>query len=623
MPQTLPTTRTWFVNVAVHLLLACAIGLPTQALAVDATPSREPRARTQNASPNVTAAIDADRLWVTYAIPDGYRMARQEEFVTFSVETPGYRLGKIDYPAGRKNTTTDDEEYAGTVTLSAQIERTVAATAAARTVDVKVAWQICDVKGTCLMPADTTLAIAVDPALVPEAAGTSTEAESAPAATPSARQTEPVGSQRPLWLLLVFAFLGGLILNAMPCVLPVLSIKAISLVESSNKNPREVLKGALAYTAGVLACFAVLAGLVIALKSAGREVGWGFQFQEWRFVLGLTVVIWLFALSLFDVFIITLPGMNAATNASLRAGHLGSFLSGMVAVLLATPCTAPMLGTALGFAFAQPPLTVAGVFLLIGLGLASPFLLLGLFPAALKWIPRPGNWMVIFRDAMGFLLAGTVIYLLDILYHQIGSGLFWVLWYLLGVAMAAWLYGKFANPTCPTGRRWLFATVAAIILLAPLPKVIAAGNAALGQEKVGNVDPESGFLRFTPELVEQELRAQRPVFIDFGARWCATCRANEAVVVYTDTIRDAFRKYGVTAIRADYTNQDPVITEWLKRYGRAGVPLYLLFRPGEAEPHVFPEILTKTLVMEELEKILPQAAGRPTAARAVAAGAGK
>jgi thiol:disulfide interchange protein DsbD len=593
--------KNWLINISFCLLLLGAFALPAQETGAGGGFGMEaPDGGLLGADVKTTAAIADGKLQVSYAIPDGHHMVKQEDFVTFSIVTPGYRRGKIAYPAGHKNAATGDEEYTGTVILAASLERTAAT--AMKELEIKVAWQICDNSGSCQPPAAATLKIAIDPATIPEA-GTA-PAISPATLPPAANPAEPVaGGRLPLWLLLVFAFLGGLILNAMPCVLPVLSIKALSLVESSKKDPRQVLWGASAYTAGILSCFAVLAGIVISLKITGQEVGWGFQFQDWRFVLGLTILVWLFALSLFDVFTITLPGMNAANNASLREGHLGSFLSGMVAVLLATPCTAPMLGTALGFAFTQPPAMIAGFFLLIGLGLAAPFLILGFFPSTLKLIPRPGNWMIIFREVMGFLLAGTVIYLLDILYHQIGNGLFGVLWYLLLATLAAWLYGKFANEACTTGRRWLFSALALALLIAPLPKVIATGNAAMTQETAGDIDPESGFRRFSPQLVEQELAAKHPVFIDFGARWCATCRANETAVVYTNTIREAFKKHGVTAIRADYTNQNPVITEWLKRYQRAGVPLYLLFRPGEPQPHVFPELLTKEMVLKELGKI--------------------
>jgi len=359
----------------------------------------------------------------------------------------------------------------------------------------------------------------------------------------------------------------------------------------------------------VLVCFGVLAGVVVGIKAAGRDVGWGFQFQDWRFVLTLAVAIWLFSLALFEVFVITLPGMTAADTAGRAGGYWGSFYSGAFSVLLATPCTAPLLGSAMGYAFSQPPVLIVLFFLTVGLGLALPFLLLGFFPGALKWIPKPGNWMIVFREAMAFLLAGTVVYLLDILYYQIGEGLFAVLWYLLLAAMAAWMYGKFANPTCSTGRRRVFAIVALALLIGPLPWVLASGEAGQAKRAADvqatdeeGADPRTGFFRFSPARIERAIRAGKPVFIDFGARWCATCRVNEEGVLYTKTVREAFERHGVMPFHADFTNRDPVIAEWLRRYRRAGVPLYLFFRPGEPEPHIFPEVLTTEMVLRELEK---------------------
>jgi thiol:disulfide interchange protein DsbD len=542
-------------------------------------------------------------------------MVRQEEFLGFSVATEGYRIGKIEYPVAKKGSS-GEEEYTGEFTLSALLERTAPAEKAAKSIAVKAMWQMCDEEGTCLMPADLTVQVTIDPAAIPDAGGAKPAPASGPAppAKTAASSAEPAPSSAPagppasFWVMLVFALLGGSILNLMPCVLPVLSIKALSLVQSASSDRREVLKGALAYTAGVLACFAVLALIVIGVKSAGRDVGWGFQFQDWRFVLALTVVIWIFSLSLFEVFVITLPGMTAIDAAGRKSGHWGSFFSGSFSVLLATPCTAPMLGPAMGYAFSQPPALIFLFFLTVGVGLALPFLLLGFFPQALQWIPKPGNWMIVFREVMAFLLAATAVYLLDILYYQIGAGLFAVIWYLLLAAIAVWMYGKFANPLCSTGRRWVFSIVALVLLIGPLPWVLASGHA--GQEKLmaagyageDCADPETGFLRFSPARVEQALQTGKPVFIDFGAQWCATCRANEKLVLHTQTIREAFKKHGVLPFYADFTNPDPVIAEWLKRYERAGVPLYLLFRPGEPAPHVFPELLTKETVLMELEK---------------------
>jgi thiol:disulfide interchange protein DsbD len=564
--------------------------------------------------PKISAAVKESRLEVTYRIPAGYHMVRQEEFLTFTVETEGYRIGKIEYPAGKKGKS-GEEEYTSDLVLTAPLERTVNAATAPKTLNVRAAWQMCDDAGTCLMPTDTTVRVPVDPAVVKEAgdaggASAKLPAAKAPPAAPPTSTTAPAGPSAPLWLMLVFALVGGLILNLMPCVLPVLSIKALSLVQSAQSDRAEILKGALAYTVGVLACFGVLAGVVVGVKAAGSDVGWGFQFQDWRFVLVLAIMIWIFSLSLFEVFVVTLPGMSAMDAAGRKGGHWGSFLSGAFSVLLATPCTAPLLGSAMGYAFSQPPALIFLFFFTVGAGLALPFLLLGFFPAALKWIPKPGNWMVVFREVMAFLLAGTVVYLLDILYYQIGEGLFAVIWYLLLAALAAWMYGKFANPLCSAGRRWVFTILALVLLIGPLPWVMARGHAGQAKLSAGGhaggeegADPETGFFAFSPERIEREIRAGKPVFIDFGARWCATCRVNEEGVLYTSTMRAAFEKHGVLPFHADFTNRDPVIAEWLKRYQRAGVPLYLLFRPGEQEPHVFPEVLTTDMVLRELEKI--------------------
>jgi len=556
--------------------------------------------------PTVSATVNESRMNVSYGIPAGYHIVRQEDFLTFTVNTEGYRVGKIVYPEGHKGKS-GEVEYSGELILSAPLERSVPAATAAKTLAVKVSWQMCDDEGTCLLPADTTVEATVDPAVVTEATRVTSPEKTGPPSTVPASNAAPAEIPQSFLLMLIFAFVGGLILNLMPCVLPVLSIKALSLVESAQSDRGEVLKGALAYTAGVLACFAVLAGLVVGIKTAGSDVGWGFQFQDWRFVLALALVIWIFSLSLFELFVITLPGMTAIDAAGRKKGHWGSFFSGAFSVLLATPCTAPLLGSAMGYAFSQPPAFIFIFFLTVGLGLALPFLLLGFFPAALKLIPKPGNWMTVFRETMAFLLAATVVYLLDILHRQIGNGLTAVLILLLLTAVAAWIYGKFANPTCTVAKRWIFSIVALALVIAPLPWVLAAGNA--GQARLmasgddGGADPETGFYRFSPERVEREIRAGKAVFIDFGAAWCATCRANEKLVLHTQAIRDAFKKHGVLPFYADYTNADPVIAEWLRRYQRAGVPLYLLFRPGEEKPHVFSEVLTKEAVLQELEKL--------------------
>jgi thiol:disulfide interchange protein DsbD len=397
------------------------------------------------------------------------------------------------------------------------------------------------------------------------------------------------------------ALLGGLILNVMPCVLPVLSIKAMSIVKQSHEDHKRIMQHSFMYVAGIMVSFLILAIFVIVLKTLGNNVGWGFQFQNPLFVAILASFIFLFALSLFDVFIISVPGMNYVGAQSSKKGLAGSFMSGVFAVVLATPCTAPFLGAALGFAFSQPTFVILPMFLCIGLGLALPFMLIGFNPQWIKIFPKPGEWMNIFKEAMGFLLLATVVWLLDVLFNQVGgSNLLRFLIFLLTIGFAAWLYGRFSRPEHTRAKQWIF-------LILSLAVVIGSGIYLLkfkpyNPQAITNASSEE-WQPFSAEKVN-ELRAQNlPVFIDFTAKWCMTCKANENTVLYTKEIRSAFAAKNVTRLKADFTNGDPVIAQWLKKYKRAGVPLYILYVPQQPEPIVLPEIITKEIVTNALAQI--------------------
>jgi thiol:disulfide interchange protein DsbD len=391
---------------------------------------------------------------------------------------------------------------------------------------------------------------------------------------------------------IIFAFLGGLILNVMPCVLPVLSIKAMSIVNSAHKDRKEIFKGSMAYTMGIMASFLVLAILVAIAKSAGRQAGWGDQMQSPVFVIVLFIVIWVFALSLFDMFIIQLPGMQAANKASSKSGHLGSFLSGVFAVLLSTPCTAPLLGSAVGFLFAQSIPIVFVSFMAIGLGLAFPFILLGLTPKAVKWIPKPGGWMNVFREVMGFLLIGTAVFLAYILQSQLGEHFFPFLIFVVPLTFACWLYGKAAGPGVETGRH-------VMVLVLVLAITIGSGYFLI---KIPKVEHASAGL--TGELMRKALvDEKRMVFLDFGANWCATCKVFETTVLYSKDVQDEFKKKNVLLIKGDFTNRDPKINAWLDKFGRAGVPLYVILRPGDTiVADMLPDAITRQMVIDALNK---------------------
>lgn len=408
-----------------------------------------------------------------------------------------------------------------------------------------------------------------------------------------------------IWTYLLMAFLGGIILNIMPCVLPVLSIKAMSIVKQAHEDKRVIMKHSFAYTAGILTSFAVLALVIVGLKIAGEAVGWGFQFQNTAFVLVLTSMIFVFALMLFDVFIITPPGMSSASKASAQSGFHGSFFSGIFAVLLATPCSAPMLGTALGFAFSQPPILIIVFFLLIGLGLALPFILLGFNPKLMKVIPKPGEWMNIFKEIMAFLLIGTAVWLLHVIYQQNGGEyLLSVLTYLVFLAFATWLYGRFVRIEHSNLTQWIF-TILAIVIVASSAVVFLSYTEKAIQPTSDTVSSEKGFEGwqvFSPALVDDLIDKGQPVFIDFGAKWCMTCLSNEKTVTTTEEMKQAFKAKKVQLIRGDFTKKNPEMQAFMKKYGRAGVPFYVLFVPYK-ETILFPEIITIPMVKKALETI--------------------
>ena len=427
---------------------------------------------------------------------------------------------------------------------------------------------------------------------------------SAPAIAPSGEQTSAVTRDavaappaRSLLWIFSLALLGGLILNAMPCVLPVLSIKVVSLVKHANLTRGEIAAAGLATTAGILASFWGLAGVAVAARNAGAAVGWGLHFQQPAFVALLAVVVVLFSLNMWGIFEIRLPGRLATAAGGRQEGIAGHFVTGLFATLMATPCSAPFLGTAVGFALAQPAAMVFAVFTAVGLGMALPYLLLAAWPAAARLLPKPGAWMVRLKEVMGFLLAGTAIWLFYVLAQQVSAGaLALVQLGLLLLALAVWL-GRSARPGLP-----LAAAVTTMVLIAAGTVWVAA--AAEPARRGPLAGAPSGLIAWEPF---ERARAERlvaegtPVFVDVTADWCVTCKVNERLVLETPEVAGAFERMGVVAMRADWTSRDRTIGDFLAEHGRYGIPFYMLYRPG-TEPHVFPELITRDLVVDVVER---------------------
>ena len=414
-------------------------------------------------------------------------------------------------------------------------------------------------------------------------------------------RTDP-GGARSLWAYLLMAAIGGLILNLMPCVLPVVSLKALSLVSQGGEKPRRVRQLGLSFAAGVVLTFVVLAAFVIALKAGGEQIGWGFQFQSPGFVLLLTGLVFTLGLSLFGVVTIRLPGSVGALGGMAGGEGLAqSFLNGALATVLATPCTAPFLGTALGFAFSQPAAVILAVFVAIGVGLSLPYLVLAWRPGWVRFLPRPGAWMERFKQAMGFLLMATVLWLLWVVGKQLGmEAVVWTCAFLLSLALGAWIVGTWIDLRTSPGRRRTAWTVSLLIALAgyglflhPLMVTPVGSGVALETD---------GWEEFDVERVESLLAEDRILFIDFTAEWCWTCKVNERVVLSDGDVRERFEELEVALIKADWTNRDPEITRMLRAFGRSGVPLYVIFPALSGEPIVLPEVITKGIVLEGLER---------------------
>ena len=408
----------------------------------------------------------------------------------------------------------------------------------------------------------------------------------------------------PLAWLKVFclALLGGLILNGMPCVLPVLAIKVVSIADMSERDPRKVRLHGLAYAAGVLGSMFALASLVLSLRFAGHAVGWGFQFQEPLFIAGIAALLVTFALNLFGVFEIELGQGRLAAVGQDATGFSRSVFEGLLAVVLATPCTAPFLGTAVGFAFASSGYGILAIFLAIGVGLASPFLLVSCFPRLARFIPRSGPWMLKLRAGLGFCLLATVVWLLWIVGQSGGSDAVVAMTAaLLFLAFLVWSYGQMQ----PMRSRWLGRTSAgaiAILAFASFNLIDfqpAASAAASDGERTEAQD--DGFAPYSEVAVRESLARGVPAFVIFTADWCITCKLNEKTVLDRPVVREALERGGYALFKADWTRRDDAIREKLAEFGRAGVPLYLVYDPATPDrPHALSELLTQEAVVAAL-----------------------
>jgi thiol:disulfide interchange protein DsbD len=418
-------------------------------------------------------------------------------------------------------------------------------------------------------------------------------------ASPAAAATTVPAPTMSLLAALGAAFVGGLILNLMPCVFPVLSLKLIGLAQHRTHSGPMAAHG-VAFAVGVILSFVLLAGLLIALQQAGSALGWGFQLQTPWVVTLLTILFFVIGLNLLGVYEFTfgsgLGNTKAADALVGKSDWRGSFGTGVLAVIVASPCTAPFMSAALGYAITQPAAIALSVFAMLGVGMAAPYLLLTLFPALLAKLPRPGRWMELFKQFMAFPMFATCVWLLWVLAQQVDAGgVALALGVLVAVSFALWSLGLAQRGAARF--RWV-ALVGAVVAAMTFTPIATSEPVAAGSKATAGAD----WVEYSPQALI-DLKAQgKPVFVDFTAAWCVTCQVNKRVALNTDKVRSRFADSGIVRMKADWTNRDETITRALAEFGRNGVPLYVLYdRTGQ--PTVLPELLTENTVLAALDKI--------------------
>jgi thiol:disulfide interchange protein len=428
----------------------------------------------------------------------------------------------------------------------------------------------------------TRLAFAVDGVALAPASAVSTP-------TPVAAVS---GEKLSLPLVFLFALLGGLLLNLMPCVFPVLAIKALGLVAHAGASRAVRLRGGLGYAGGVLLAFALLGGVFLALRAGGAAIGWGFQLQDPVVVAILAYILFAVGLNLAGVFEVAGGWTGMGQSLASRSGAAGSFFTGILAAIVAAPCTAPFMAAALGFVFTQSGPVAMGAILALGAGLALPYLLLTAIPAVARLLPKPGPWMVTLRQVLAFPMFASAAWLVWVLAQQASAdAVFAALLGMTALGFALWLFGKGKGLV---SRGIALASVAGAVLLAMSIQPVS-GPPTLVRTAEAEAFSQARF---------DELRAEgRPVLVNMTAAWCITCKVNERVALSSDAFRDALAKSGAAYLVGDWTRQDPEITALLRRYDRAGVPLYVLFFPDSRPPQVLPQLLTASIVVDALHSI--------------------
>jgi len=529
-----------------------------------------------NATVSKDAATNIKTLRLTWTVAPGYFL--YEERFKFSV-VPIFPLKPV-YSEGKSKF----DEFTGknTTVFHDQVTIDFALSAKTPAFDLNISSQGCADAGLCYPPHKQTLRI--DPTQgISETVNAAAE-EVTPESTPL--PAEPV-EKLFLWQAIIFAMLGGMILNLMPCVFPVLSIKVMSLVQADSERIR--IHG-WAYTVGIILCFVAFAAVLLLARSGGEAIGWGFQLQSPGMVTALCYLMFVMGLSMSGVIHFGARWMGTGQALTQKSGLAGSFFTGILAALVASPCAAPFMATALGFALTQPAISCLSIFTALGFGMAIPLLLLCYTPSMAERLPKPGAWMENLKEFLAFPLYLSAVWLLWVLGHQSGADLMVAVCIgAVAIAFACWLLGRQATS-------WHLRVNQVLILICLAISILLPWQLLQKNQKPSRWQP------YSAELVDVLRQQGHPVFIDLTADWCLTCLANERVTLSKKEVEAVFDEYQVVTLKGDWTNRDPKISALLKEYGRSGVPLYLWFpanRPGKAD--LLPQILTPSKVIKTIK----------------------
>lgn len=529
----------------------------------------------------IDSAFVGDDLQLHWKIAPGYYLYQERFKLKTSNDlalSPTFSQGVLKHDSyAEKDMTVYHDDATLTVKLPANTQP----------FSVQIAYQGCADAGLCYPPHKSYFK--VDPTNHTVTLTDTFEAGSggsADASTTATSEAQPTVAPSKYWLLqaMFFAVLGGMILNLMPCVFPVLSLKVMSLAQAERSH---IVKHGWVYTAGIVLCFLVFASILLIARAGGEAIGWGFQLQSPMLITALAYLFFVMGLSMSGMINIGTSWMGAGQSLTEKSGLTGSFFTGVLAAVVASPCTAPFMGAALGFALTQPGFVSLLVFASLGFGMALPMLILCYVPALANRLPRPGAWMEVLKEVLAFPLYLTAIWLLWVLGRQAGvNTLITVCAGGVLLAFSLWLFNREAKGVAQYLRRGLIGASWVIAI-------------ALPWNMINGVKDDASIIAYTPQSLEEARATGKPVFVNLTADWCITCLANERVALGTDDVKNAFKDANVVSIKGDWTNRDPHITELLNEYQRSGVPLYLYFPPNQqGKGQLLPQILTKSMLLD-------------------------